>query len=112
MIDDLLEALQNYFESKPKRLVLLGACTRNIALLWLAAGLYAQAGILAVSIVSPAARGSKDPQVAIEQLVPGMPTWWVPEHPVSFALLMASVALGIWMLHAGKKLDRFMDRYV
>lgn len=112
MIDGLFETFQHYFWSKPKRLVVLGTGIGNIALLWLAAGLYAQAGILATSIVSTATRGAKGPQVAIDQLVPGMPTWWIPEHPVSFALLITSVALGVWLMHAGKKLDRFMERYV
>ncbi|MNY84363.1 hypothetical protein D3C78_05150 [compost metagenome] len=112
MIAALLERLHHYFWSKPKRLIALGTVLGNVAVGWLIAGLYAKVGLQAVSIVSATAQGSKAPQASISQLYPSVPTWWIPEHPISFILLIATFGLGVWLTIAGKKLDRFMKHYV
>ena len=112
MIDDLFERLHHYFWSKPKRLIALGSAVRNIAFGWLAVGLYANVGVQAASIVSATAQGASAPQATISQLYPSLPTWWIPESPASFILLIASFAIGVWLTLAGKKLDRFMKHYV
>ena len=112
MIDDLFESLQHYFWSKPKRLISLGSAIGNIAFVWLVVGLYANVGVQAVSIASAAAQGASAPQTTISQIYPSLPTWWIPESPISFALLIALFALGVWLALAGKKLDRFMKHYV
>lgn len=108
MINCLFEKLHHYYWSKPKRLISHGMMVCNIAACWLAAGLYAKAGVLGVSVLSTAPQGSNAAQAFIGQLYPSMPTWWIPEHSISFFLLIASFGLGAWMAIFGKKLDRLM----
>lgn len=112
MIDALWEELHRYFWSEPKRLIALGAVLGNVAFLGLVVGLYAKVGIQAVSIVSATVQGSNAPQASLSQLYPFVPTWWIPEHPISFILLIAALGLGVWLTLAGKKFDRFMKHYV
>jgi hypothetical protein len=42
-------------------------------------------------------------------VLPGVPTWWVPEHPVSFAFVIALGVLGFILSLKGKHLDRFLN---
>lgn len=47
--------------------------------------------------------------VTLEQLIPGLPTWFVPETFVGYAAVALALALAIWGLTVGRRIDKSQD---
>ncbi len=56
----------------------------------------------------PAALQNRSAQTLAEVL-PDLPSWWVPEHPVSFILVIAFGVLGVFLSLKGKQVDRYLS---
>lgn len=56
----------------------------------------------------PAALQHRSAQTLAEVL-PDLPSWWVPEHPVAFILVIAFGVLGFFLSLEGKQLDRYLN---
>lgn len=68
--------------------------------------MFGAAGHLITSV--PAALQRRPAQMLVEVL-PSLPTWWVPEQPVSFVIVIALGVLGFFLSLKGKQLDRFLN---
>lgn len=49
------------------------------------------------------------PAQMLADVLPDVPTWWVPEDPVSFVFVIALGVLGFFLSLKGKQLDRFLS---
>ncbi|WP_377806881.1 hypothetical protein [Acidovorax facilis] len=56
----------------------------------------------------PAALQHRSAQTLAEVL-PNLPSWWVPEHPVSFVVVIAFGLLGVFLSLKGKQVDRYLS---
>lgn len=45
----------------------------------------------------------------LAKVLPEVPTWWVPEHPLAFILVLAIGMLGFFLSLVGKRLDRYQS---
>ena len=56
----------------------------------------------------PAALQQRPAQMLAEVL-PNVPTWWIPEQLVSFVFVIALGLLGVFLSLKGKQLDHFLN---
>lgn len=42
----------------------------------------------------------------LAEVLPNLPTWWIPESGLGFVFVAAIAAYGVWLVFEGKKLDR------
>jgi hypothetical protein len=102
-----MEILFDFFLSNPGRLVLLGRTIVYGAWIPLLAGLVGRiafAGQAAVALIGRAPATSD-----LASLYPTLPTFFVPESVVGFALWIAVGLAGVWTVHVGKKWERFFQ---
>lgn len=98
----MLEWVVDYFYQRG-RLRRTGQFLTYLAAYWC---MFGAVGHLITAV--PAALLQRPAQMLAEVL-PEVPTWWVPEHPVSFFFAIALGALGFFISFTGKQLDRFLN---
>lgn len=103
----MLERLTDYFISKPRRLVALGAALVHAGGVLLVAGLVGQvatAGASAVKGLDGAARA----EVAPSDVLPGYLSVWMPESAFGFAVAMLLLIAGL----IAARTERVYERYL
>ncbi len=98
----MLERVVNYFY-QCGRLRGIGQFLTYVAAYWF---MFGAAGHLITAL--PAALRRRPAQMLAE-VMPDLPTWWVPEHPVSFVFVIAVGVFGFLLSLKGKQLDRFLN---
>lgn len=98
----MLERVVDYFYQRG-RLRGAGQFLTCVAVYWC---MFGAAGHFITAV--PAALQRRPVQMLAEVL-PDVPTWWVPEHPVSFVFVIALGVLGFFLSLKGKQLDRFLN---
>lgn len=98
----MLEQVVNYFYQRG-RLRGIGQFLTYVAAYWCVSG---AAGYLIT--VLPAALQRRPAQMLAE-VMPDLPMWLVPEHPVSFVFVIAVGVFGFFLSLKGKQLDRFLN---
>jgi hypothetical protein len=102
MLENITMALYRY----PAFFRKLGAALYNVGGAGFIAGLFAQVSKLAASTATGMA--GQPPVTSIAQLLPGVPTWWVPESlagVVAYALMgAAGAALAFAARNAARQL--------
>lgn len=103
----MLDRLAGFFLLHPKRLVVVGEglCSVASALVMLGAcaNLYTGA-IVAINSLGHQARS----QSTLAELLPDLPTWWVPETLVGFVFTIAVAIVGAVIAREGRNLERFL----
>ena len=87
----MLERVVDYFYQRG-RLRGAGQLLTNVAAYWCMFGIVGQ-------VVT-------DVPAAMQRRVA---TWWVPEHPISFGLVIGLGVLGFFLSIKGKRLDRYLN---
>jgi len=103
-----MNTLIDFFLSNPGRLVLLGRVIVYGAWIPLLAGVVgrvALAGQAAVASIGGRAPTTSD----LASLYPTLPTFFVPESVMGFALWIAVGLAGVWTVHVGTKWERFLQ---
>lgn len=98
----MLEWVVDYFYQSG-RLRGLGQFLTKVAAYW------CMFGAVGHFITAVPAVLQRRPAQTLAEVLPNVATWWVPEHPVSFALVIASGVLGFCISLKGKQLDRFLN---
>lgn len=103
----MLDRLAEYFLLYPKRLVAIGEalCSAASALVMLGACANLYTG--AVATINSLGHQVRSPST-LANLLPGLPTWWVPESLVSFIFVIAIAIVGIVIAREGRNLERFL----
>lgn len=98
----MLDRVTNFF-IQPGRLRSAGQVLTNLAAFWCVSGLVGN-----VITAVPAAL-QRRPAQSLAEALPNIATWWIPEHPFSFFLVIALGVLGFVLSLKGKQLDRFLN---
>ncbi len=104
----IFDALADFFISRPTRLVDLGR-----VLVWLAgalaiAGAFGRLAVTASAAISQIG-GTNSAAPTLAEVLPGIPTWWIPQSLPTFLLVAAIFAAGIACIGAGRKLERILN---
>lgn len=102
-----LDLIPLFLLNPPSRLQALGSTlVRGAAFLFLI-GAITQVATAAMSGVLSHAGGA--PRVmSLAQLVPDLPTWWIPESPIGYVLCTAILVIGFALNSLGCKVQRLM----
>ncbi len=105
----MLEHLVDYFLTRPKRLVALGQVLIRSGGFLVILGVIAHAATNSLSVVrGMTVAQQSDPTLA--DLVPAVPTWWVPESAVGFGLVALLLLAGVVALRTGRLYERVLRR--
>lgn len=103
----MLDRLVEFFLLHPKRLVAVGDALCSVAsalvMLGACANVYTGA-IAAINCLGHQARS----QSTLADLLPDLPTWWVPETLVGFVFVIAVTIVGSVIAREGRNLERFL----
>lgn len=103
----MLEHLVDYFLTRPKRLVALGQMLARTGGFLAVLGVIAHAATKSLSVVRGMTGGDQtDPTLA--DLLPGLPTWWVPESAIGFGLAALLFLAGVVELRTGRMYERVL----
>ncbi|MDW5443807.1 hypothetical protein [Polaromonas sp. SM01] len=105
----MFDRIVEYFFTHPRRIGQLGRLIFNVCSFALIAGIMAQAVHV---VISQAQRlsGSAN-ETSLTALLPGIPTWWVPEASEAFALYIVLGLVGMALTLEGRKFEKLLSRY-
>ncbi|WP_349742942.1 hypothetical protein [Roseateles cavernae] len=103
----MLERLTDYFISKPRRLVTLGAALVRAGGFLLVAGLVGQAATTAASAVN-ALGGAARAEVALSEVLPGYLSVWMPESAFGYAVAILLLIAGLFAARTGRVYERYL----
>ncbi len=103
----MLEHLVDYFLAQPKRLVTLGQGLIRSGGFLVVLGVIAHAATTSVSVVRGMA-GAQHSAPALADLLPAVPTWWVPESAVGFGLAALLLLAGVVAVRTGRTYERVL----
>ena len=66
-------------------------------------------GIVGQVVTDVPAAMQRRPAQTLADALPNVATWWVPEHPISFGLVIGLGVLGFFLSIKGKRLDRYLN---
>jgi hypothetical protein len=92
----------------PSRLKSLGQMLAWLSSTWIIVGLYLSIGRVAMNAL-PKPRGVDAAPVTLAAMYPSVPTWFVPESPFAFIVLICMWALAVSMVMSAKKFDRMFS---
>lgn len=104
----MLERCVDFFLGEPRRLVQLGLALLRIGCVLIGVGLLGAAATTAVSVVKGLGGGVR-PTVELAEVIPSLPTWWIPESALGYGFALCSVAAGIWTIHTGRTYQRLLQ---
>lgn len=103
----MLEHLVDYFLTRPKRLVALGQVLIRSGGFLVVLGVIAHAATNSLSVVRGMADGRQSAPT-LADLLPAVPTWWVPESAVGFGLVALLLLAGVVALRTGRMCERVL----
>lgn len=89
----------------PSRLKTLGAMLNRLGAAMTILGLFLQVGLKAVVLLQSMSRVSPVSS-SIENVLPGLPTWFIPESAGGFAFWVTIAALGLYCQYLAKEIKR------
>lgn len=99
--------IAEFFMKNPNRLVALGRFLLEAGGFFVVAGLCGRAITTASTLVSGLSGVSSSPSTLAE-LLPGVPTWWIPEAAVGYLAAVMVAGIGIYLLQTGRQIERFL----
>ena len=103
----MFEEVVDYFLTQPRRLVALGRALLNLGGLLAVSAAVAHAATTAASIVRGVGGGDRS-SVMVAELIPGLPTWWVPESAPGLCIAALIAFGGIAALRTGRMYERLL----
>ena len=101
MMDRALDLLL----SEPRRLVSLGHAFIRTGGFLLVTGVAGWAATSIISVVTGMTTRER-PELALAEVMAGLPTWWVPETPAGYSIALCCVAVGFSIVHVGRAYQR------
>lgn len=106
MFSDLLESLRYHLWRRPQVLIGTGNLIVHVAVYWFLAGLLSNVVVQVTSVMHAMLPRTLEAKASISDVLPVIPTWWIPESTMSFLLLIVMGAIGVWLALTGKRLRR------
>ncbi len=103
----MLERLTDYFITKPRRLVALGAALVRAGGVLLVAGLVGQVATTGASAVKGLG-GAARAEVALYEVLPGYLSVWMPESACGYALAILLLIAGLIASRTGRVYERYL----
>ena len=94
--------------SQPRRLVLLGYAFIRTGSFLLVTGVVGWAATSVISVVTGMATRER-PEVALAEVMAGLPIWWVPETPAGYSIALCCVGVGFSMVYVGRAYQRALQ---
>lgn len=89
----------------PSRLKTLGAMLSQLGIAMTILGLFLEVGLKAMALLQSMSRVNQA-GTSIENILPGLPTWFIPESAEGFALWVTVAALGLYCQYLAKEIKR------
>lgn len=106
MFHDLLDSLRYHLLRKPLMAIAAGRFISYLAFYLCLAGLFSKVAVQAVSVVHAMVPQTPGAEASISDVLPRIPTWWIPESAMGFVLLIVMGLMGMWLALTGKRLKR------
>lgn len=103
----MVERCIEYFLTEPRRLVNLGRALLQAGGFLVVAGLLGFLATTAGSFVAGMATSTR-PVVELAEVLPGLPTWWVPESLAAYGFAVCCGLIGVWAIHMGRMYERLL----
>jgi hypothetical protein len=103
----MLERVQDYYMSEPRRLVSLGAALVRLGGFLLVAGLAGRMATIAMATAHGLAGGGRT-DIGLANVLPAFLSWWMPESVIGFGLSLLLVASGLVAARTGRLYQRAM----
>lgn len=89
----------------PSRLRFLGLMLSKLGFVVTILGLILNAGLKATALLQSMSRVNPA-NTSIESILPGLPTWFIPESAEGFAFWVMVAALGLYCMYLAKEIRR------
>lgn len=103
----MLEGLIDYFVTKPRRLVTLGAALVRAGGFLLVTGLLGQVATTGASAVKGLG-GAAPAEVALSEMLPGYLSVWMPESAFGYAMAILLLTAGLIAARTGRANERYL----
>ena len=103
----MLDRLLDHFLTQPRRLVESGRALMGLTGFVAVIGLVTRVATTAMSVVHGMS-GASEPASRVADLLPGLPTWWVPETVFGYGLVLLFFGAGFVAVQTGQKYKRFL----
>ena len=90
----------------PSRLRGLGVLLSQLGFAMTVAGSFFQIGLKAMALLQNMSRVNPAASTSIESILPGLPTWFMPESAEGFAFWVTVAALGLYCQYLAKEIKR------
>lgn len=104
----MLDRFAEFFLVHPKRLVAIGEALYSVASALVILGVWASVYTGAVAALNSLGRQVRS-KSTLADLLPGLPTWWIPETLVGFVFIIAFAIVGVVIAREGRNLERFLS---
>lgn len=94
--------------SNPKRLIWVGYALFRTSTFILMIAILAKAATKATEGIFNLSASTAH-AVPLAEVLPSLPTWWVPESLSGTLLTISLGAMGLWLHYCGKNLQRYFD---
>lgn len=101
MIDNLI----TFMLTQPRRLMEWGMLLARTGALLLAFGAIGRIATTGISVIQGMAAHAR-PVIAIADVLPGIPTWWIPETIFGFAFALLLIVAGLAAVYVGRAYER------
>ena len=89
----------------PDRLRFFGAFLGNFGFSMAIFGFLLQAGLKAMVVVQTMTKANPG-NMGVENILPGLPTWFIPETAIGFTFWILVTALGFYCMHLAGEIKR------
>lgn len=93
----------------PARLKVLGQALAHSSFILVMVGLYLRIGVMVMNNL-PMTGGVNKVPATLAAMYPTVPTWFLPESTLVFAILIGTWALGVYLSFLAKKIERMFRR--
>ncbi len=104
----MLDKIADYFITEPQRINAIGEVFFRLGTTLILAGLFAHFATTVVSTVTISAAQSTHMPQSLADLLPGIPTWWIPESILGGLPAVGLCGFGLWLKVVAKKIRRFL----
>jgi hypothetical protein len=94
-----------YWMLPPNRLRFFGALLSKLGFAMTILGFFLQAGLKAMAVFQTMTKATLG-NMGVENILPGLPTWFIPETAVGFTFWIMVTALGFYCMYLAGEIKR------
>lgn len=101
----MLDIIPIFLLNPPTRLKTVGEILSRCSFALIVAGLFLRISLVAVDVVQSTS-GIRTASATLATLYPSLPSWFIPEEPFGFALILGIGAIGLYASDFARKIER------